>query len=318
MSTLNPILNPRVIVIGVSGQVGFHLQAVLNHEAVFLDRAQINLNNIDLCIKSLDACLFQYSRSVRWLVLAAAYTQVDLAETFAEEALRVNGEAPGVLGLWAKKNNIKFIYYSTDYVFNGLGILPFKEEDAHEPINVYGKSKSMGEKQLVKSGCYGFCLRTSWVYSEHGKNFVKTILKLLKEREKPLTIIQDQVGAPTYALDLALATKFLIHKVDAVSLSKGQSYFLNNECFQTYHFTNQGEISWYDFACAIKAEALSLGLPINRDLDIQPIFSHQYKTAAQRPMNSRLSLKKWQNHFPEFPIQPWKQQLQKCMRLLCN
>jgi dTDP-4-dehydrorhamnose reductase len=206
------------------------------------------------------------------IVNAAAYTAVDQAETDAEMAFMVNAEVPSMLASWAKKNEALLIHYSTDYVFDGTATTPYLETDPANPRSVYGESKLAGERALEESGCKHIVLRTSWVYSSHGKNFVLSMLDLAR-RGVPLKVVDDQHGCPTSARNLALAT-------DAV-IARWQEE--KPECtLGVYHYCDDRNLSWYDFASLIFSFSAGAGL-LDRVPDLTPVKSSEFPQVAERP-----------------------------------
>ena len=227
------VLWPRILLTGKNGQVGWELQRTLAPlgEVVVLDRRQLDLSDPD-----------QIRERVReispdLIVNAAAYTAVDRAEAEPEPAMAVNGTAPGLLAEEAKRIGAAIIHYSTDYVFDGAKTTPYTEEDAPNPLNVYGRTKLAGEQAVQAAGVPHLILRTSWVYGMRGKNFLLTILRLAREREE-LKIVDDQIGAPTWSRTIAEATaQILTSGAWPVSGASG-----------IYHLTASGSTSWYGFA----------------------------------------------------------------------
>lgn len=218
------------------------------------------------------------------IVNCAAYTNVDGAESEETLALRVNGEGPANLARVAKALGASLVHISTDYVFSGRETLPYGEEDPVAPQSAYGRTKLAGEQAILASGLEEFfIIRTSWLYGPAGKNFVETIIRLAAEREE-LRIVADQVGSPTYTIDLATAIfnllKLTIHP------SSHSSYGI-------YHFSNAGECSWYDFACEIVALARGAGLPIKVQR-VLPIKTEEYPLPASRPAYSVFAKEKYQ------------------------
>lgn len=206
------------------------------------------------------------------IVNAAAYTAVDKAEDNIAEAYRINRDAVDNLAKCAKRRGVYLVHISTDYVFSGDECRPHREEDPIAPRSVYGKSKAEGEQAIRDSGCHATIIRTSWLYSEYGHNFVKTMLKLGKERER-VTVVYDQIGGPTYAGDLASAIWSVIEK-------NGKSSGMN-----VYHFANKGSISWFDFAQAI----MEIG---GCNCRVDAILSENYPAKAPRPACSVFDLSK--------------------------
>jgi dTDP-4-dehydrorhamnose reductase len=228
----------------------------------------------------------------------AAFTEVDRSEREFELALTVNAEAPGEIARWCAMNGSSLIHYSTDYVYNGQGSEPWDEASATQPINKYGASKLAGEEAVRASGCHHLVLRTSWVYSGVGKNFLLTMLKLGREREV-LKIVGDQIGAPTYAGDLAEAT---------LKIARHEKF---QEHSGIFHVVNAGETSWYGFALAIFEEMRRRGQELKLR-EVLEIPSSEYPLPAPRPHNSRLRGDKL---FAAFGVQlrDWRSALTSCM-----
>jgi dTDP-4-dehydrorhamnose reductase len=220
------------------------------------------------------------------IVNAAAYTAVDQAEADKETAFKINAELPSRLAAWACKNDARLMHYSTDYVFDGSLTRPYLEADKPSPQSVYGQSKLAGEQALEMSGCKYAILRTSWVYSSHGKNFVLSMLELAR-RGLSLKIVNDQTGCPTSAKNLALASDAVI----TAWKSKGNDYESG-----VYHYCDDRKLSWYDFASAIFRLAVSAGL-LESDPDITPIPGSEFPQAAERPKWSVLDASRFQKTF---------------------
>ncbi|WP_372610099.1 dTDP-4-dehydrorhamnose reductase [Aquicoccus sp.] len=254
----------KVLVFGRSGQVATELQRRAGaHEVVALGRAEADFENPD-------ACADIVARSdAQAIINAAAYTAVDKAEEDEARARRINGETPGAIARAAAARGLPVVHISTDYVFDGAGVAPFATDHTTAPLGVYGRSKLIGEKAVRGAGGPHAILRTSWVVSAHGGNFVKTMLRLGAEREK-LTIVADQVGGPTPAADIADAC--LIIAAQLLD-DRGKS--------GTYHFSGAPDVSWADFAREIFART---GLACA----VEDIATTAYPTPAQRPLNSRL------------------------------
>ncbi len=257
----------KILLLGAGGQLGRELKRSLAPlgEVVGCDRSQLDLTDAD--------ALCQRIRAERpaLIVNAAAYTAVDKAESDTASALAINAHAPGVLAEEAKALGARLIHYSTDYVFDGSGVQPWREDDTVAPINVYGGTKWAGEQAIVASGCRYLILRTSWVFGLHGANFMKTMLRLARDKDE-LGIIDDQVGAPTWTRHLANATVLLAARPEAHGL---------------YHLANAGETTWAGYAEAIFAEALRLGL-LDKAPRVRRITSADFPLPAKRPNNSRL------------------------------
>lgn len=240
------------------------------------------------------------------IVNAAAYTQVDRAEADAETARAVNAESPAVMAKWAAAYGVPLISYSTDYVFPGLGSAPHTEESPTGPLNVYGRTKLDGEKAIADCGGRWLVFRTCWVYDSARKNFFTTMLRLGKEKET-LKVVSDQIGAPTYAPDLARATlQALDRALKASSFPSG-----------VYHLCHRGETSWHGFATAIFAKLrrypeMAARLRVR---SVDPIPTQEYPTPAQRPLNSRLSTALAERVFG-VSLPPWEEGLDSCIEEL--
>jgi len=268
----------RLFVLGPRGQVGWELMRALQPlgEVVGLDRAQIDLDQPDALV----AHLIPQSADV--IVNAAAWTAVDAAESQEAQALRINGEAPGVLAEIAARTGALLVHYSTDYVFDGSGNRPWRETDACAPINAYGRTKLAGERVIAATRADWLILRTSWVYASRGSNFVRTMLRLGAEREA-LRVVADQIGAPTSARLIADVTAHLVRQSIADRLA-GQ--------FESslFHLTARGETSWHGLAAAVFERWPKLSrqaaLRVSR---LEAIESRDYPTPATRPLNSRLN-----------------------------
>jgi dTDP-4-dehydrorhamnose reductase len=250
----------KILLTGPTGQVGWELAPQLAKlgEVVAPDRTALDLADAD----AIRARVRDLKPDV--IVNAAAYTAVDRAESEPDRAAAINGTAPGVLAEEAKRVGALLVHYSTDYVFDGTKAAPYTEDDAPRPLSVYGRTKLEGERAIQASGCRHLILRTSWVYSGRGHNFLLTMLRLGAERPE-LRVVDDQRGAPTWARDIAAATVEL----------------LANPPGGLFHLTAGGETTWHGFACEIMRKA---GLtPV-----VHRIRSDEYRTAARRPANSVL------------------------------
>ncbi len=284
---------PVILVTGSNGQLGKELKQIADQFAsfnfVFASREDLKLHHFGLVENFFAALKPQYC------INCAAYTAVDKAEAEEDMAMLVNAEAVGNLAAVCKKHQTKFIHISTDYVFDGESETPYKEDDATGPINLYGQSKLLGEQLCMKEDAEAIIIRTSWVYSEFGHNFVKTMMRLMQERNE-LNVVSDQIGSPTYAADLAKAI------MDIVSSGKWES--------GVYHYSNEGKISWYQFAQAIKELSESKAV-------IHPILTAEYPTPAKRPKFSLLNKDKIKTVF-QLQIPDWKDSLQICIRRITN
>ena len=290
----------NILVTGANGQLGKELQALvrnkqnsIQHNFFFTDKNELDITEK----KSIEN--FLAKEKISTIINCAAYTAVDKAEEEKELADLINHKAVENLAKSTKEHNIPLIHISTDYVFDGTSCKPYKETDPTNPQNVYGITKLKGEEAFQNSGAKGVIIRTSWVYSPFGKNFVKTMLSLAKSK-KELRIIYDQIGSPTYARDLA---KTILHIMQ-------NPKFTTLRSVEIYHYSNEGVCSWYDFAKAI----FDL-----QDIDIKlfPIATEEYPTPAKRPHYSVLSKKKIKEDFGiEIPY--WRDSLKDCLIRLKN
>ncbi len=290
----------KILLTGKNGQVGFalHKKLVSLGEVIATDRNRLNLENPD-AIR-----VFIEKIKPDMIINAAAFTDVDRAETEIELAHKVNTEAPKVLAEKASQLNIPIIHFSTDYVFDGLKNEPYLETDQTNPQSVYGETKWEGE-EAVRNHKKHIILRISWVFSSHGQNFLKTILKLIQEKTS-LNIVSDQRGTPISADTLANVTCNIVKTI------------LNKPSFKdfgTYHVALGGETNWYEYARFIADEAMRLGFKTSMTShDINAISSDTYSTLAKRPMNSRLDTTKIENTFMlEFP--DWKAEASAVIKL---
>ncbi|WP_115513910.1 MULTISPECIES: dTDP-4-dehydrorhamnose reductase [Xanthomonas] len=216
------------------------------------------------------------------VVNAAAYTAVDRAEQDRDSAMRANAQSPGVIAQWCAVHDVPLVHYSTDYVFDGQGTAPYREESQTSPLGVYGETKLAGEQAIRASGAQHLILRTAWVYASHGANFLRTMLRVGAERDE-LSVVADQIGTPTPAALIADVTAQLLRQ-----RSPGTS--------GTWHLTAAGQTSWHGFAEAIFEQAVAAGL-LARAPRVAPITTADYPTPAKRPAYSRLSIDKLQNDF---------------------
>ncbi len=288
-------MTKSILLIGANGQVGQELQPLLVSlgNLISLARAELDLTNGSKIREAVREARPQY------IINAAAYTAVDKAETEAELAFAINGTAPKILAEEAQRLGATLIHISTDYVFDGTKNTPYTETDPTNPIGVYGKSKLAGEEAILGTGANAIILRTAWVYGVYGKvNFVKTMLRLGKEREL-LKVVVDQVGSPTWAADIASAIVCLLDSPGGI-----------------YHFTNSGVASWFDFTKAIFAEAKLLGYPLTIQ-SVIPIITAEYPTPANRPAYSVLSDKKITPQLGRTPSY-WRDSLNLMLKQLLN
>lgn len=275
----------KILLLGKNGQVGWELQRALAPlgEVIALDRLGLNTWCGDLAQPdAIYQTILDIAPNV--VVNASAYTAVDLAETEIEATQLINHIAVEKIALACQKLGALFVHYSTDYVFNGVGEYAFDENDTVQPINIYGKTKALGEQAIVQSGCKYLILRTSWVFAAKGKNFIKTMLGLAQQREE-LAIIHDQVGAPTSAELIADVTTLIIPQVLQHSEKAG-----------IYHLVASGETTWFHYAQYVFEQAKAQGIAL-RVQRVKPITTAEYVTPAQRPLNSRLNNQKIQQIF---------------------
>ena len=282
----------NILVTGANGQLGNSIRKISAkyplYNFFFTDIPEVDITDITLLEQLVR------TNNIRAVINCAAYTAVDKAETEIESAKKINVDGPRNLANIAKKSNIKLIHISTDYVFNGKSNLPLKESDPTDPICMYGKTKLGGEIAIKESGCDSLVIRTAWLYGEFGGNFVKTMLRLGKEREE-LSVVYDQTGTPTYAADLATAILDL--------LQKGFSGYT------LYHYSNEGVISWYDFAKTIFDLS---GIRIK----LSAIESSEYPTPAKRPAYSVLCKKKIKEAGIHVPY--WRDSLIDCLKAIAR
>lgn len=292
----------RILLIGPSGQVGWELCRTLAPlaEVIAVGRHTVphwtDLTDID----SLRAMVREVGPDL--IVNAAAYTAVDLAEEQPELAQAVNGDAPGILAEETKRLGAGLLHYSTDYVFDGTGQTPHSEDDAPNPLNVYGKTKLAGERAIQAVGPHHMILRASWVYGARGKNFLRTVLRLACEREE-LRIVDDQVGSPTWSRMIAETTAQILAKLGH---SAGMA-----EHAGIYHMTSGGQGSWYAFTQEILFHA-NEHLPGYRVERLVPISTEDYPTPARRPLYSVLSNERLAWTFG-VTIPAWPECLRLCM-----
>lgn len=285
----------KILVCGHNGQLAQALRPQLADlgEVLLLGRDQLDLANPEQLREPLRRL------APDLIINAAAHTAVDQAESEPELAFAINAEGPRVLAEQAARLGVPLIHYSTDYVFDGDKPTPYTEADTPNPLGVYGRSKLAGEQAISAVGGEHLILRTSWIYSRHGRNFLLTMQRLLQERPQ-LRVVDDQVGAPPWAGTLAVSTRALIERWQA-----GQA-----GAWGLYHLTAQGETSWFGFAQAIAEHLRAQGLPC---AELLPIPSSEYPTPARRPLNSRLDCsrlaREWQVQQPH-----WHQALIDCLK----
>jgi len=291
-----------ILLTGANGQVGWELQRTLSclGDVVALDSNALNLADVD--------ALRQRVREIapQIIVNAAAYTAVDKAEGAVDLARTVNATAPGILAEEAGRLGSLLVHFSTDYVFNGSGSTPWREDAGCEPLNVYGATKLEGERAIQASGCRHLIFRTSWVYGARGSNFLLTMRRLMRERDE-LKIVSDQMGAPTWCRDLAEATAQVLSQINSAKL-----WGDNTQPWGVYHMSNAGVTSWHGFAQAIQTLDIRDETDTRVTAKLLPIPSSEYPTPAQRPLNSRLDNHKLQQTFG-LGLQDWRTALALCM-----
>lgn len=281
----------NVLVTGANGQLGNEMRLMAQNSSyhyIFTDVEELDITDFNAILQTVK------EKEIQIIVNCAAYTNVDKAENDFDIANALNNIAVGRLANVAKAQNATLIHISTDYVFNGNNHIPYTEDDITDPIGVYGKTKLAGEETIKKVGCNYIILRTAWLYSKWGNNFVKTMQKLTLEKDS-LSVIFDQIGSPTYAKDLAHAISLIIER-----------NMLNQQGI--YHYSNEGVCSWFDFA----KEICELS---GHNCNITPIHSQEYPSKVTRPHYSVLDNTKFKETFG-IPVPYWKDSLKKCINEL--
>lgn len=283
----------KFLILGTNGQVGWELQRAFALKGTVLSLARKDFGGDLLKPAEIEKKIVEFAPDA--VINAAAYTAVDKAESEQDLAFKINSQAVEHLAKVCKIQKTLLVHFSTDYVFDGSGSTPWSETDPVSPINTYGQSKLAGEKAIEQLQCDALIFRTSWVYGVHGKNFIKTILRLAQTKES-LNVVNDQFGAPTSAEFIADVAAELSMRV------------LNNEKHLKgiYHLVPNGETNWCDFARWIVSKAESLNFKLSLEAEkIRGIRSSQYPTVAKRPNNSRLNNNKLKELFPEGTIHNW-------------
>ncbi|MBI1224201.1 MAG: dTDP-4-dehydrorhamnose reductase [Bacteroidetes bacterium] len=290
---------PTILVTGSKGQVGMELQTLAtqfsNFDFIFVDVEELDITD-SKAVKT-----FFAENKVDYCINCAAYTAVDKAETETNLAWKVNTVGPENLSVACAANNALMLHISTDYVYHTQSTKPYIETDFTNPQGTYARTKLNGDEAVLKNHPGGaMVIRTSWVYSSFGSNFVKTMLRLGSEREE-ISVIYDQIGTPTYARDLAKVLLEIVQKIENQSVD--QKYFTG-----VYHFSNEGVTSWYDFAVAIFDQK-------NLSVKVKPIETKDYPTPAKRPPYSILNKNKIKQNFG-VEISHWQHSLWECLELL--
>lgn len=278
----------KIIVTGSNGQLGSEIGEIASHYPE-IDFLFFTRNELSIADKAALKTVFELHQPT-YFINCAAYTAVDKAEEEKELATEINGTAVGTIAALCRQNNCRLIHISTDYVFNGLANKPLKESNEVNPVNAYGESKLQGEQLAFNNNPASIIIRTSWVYSAYGKNFVKTMIRLMKEKES-IGVVSDQIGSPTYAADLAQA---ILQITTSGKWAPG-----------IYNYSNEGVISWFDFATEIKSL-------IKASCIVNPITTSQFPTPAKRPAYSVLDKTKIQNTF-NIELKDWKESLKICI-----
>jgi dTDP-4-dehydrorhamnose reductase len=284
----------NILVLGASGQLGQELRVATEGSAqhyTFASRSELDVTD-QLAIQH-----FVQDHHIDTIINCSAYTAVDRAEDEPEEADRINHQAVAALAALAKAQGLYLIHISTDYVFAGDSHRPITEEETPRPQSVYGRTKLLGEDAIRRTGCRALILRTSWLYSTYGANFLKTMCRLMQERQE-LSIVFDQIGTPTYARDLA---RFIVSYLEQDKDSRQEG---------TYHFSDEGVASWYDFAEAIRHR-------MGYSCQLHPIRSEQYPTKATRPSYSVLDKAKLKRDFG-ITLPHWQTSLEDCLNQLTS
>jgi len=292
------LVQKNILVTGANGQLGNEIRRIAaqhenNFRFFFTDVAELDITDL----AAIDS--FMKENNINYIVNCAAYTAVDKAEDDVELCYKINRDAAANLGKAATGNNAKVIHISTDYVYDGTGSKPYVESDAVNPQSVYGKSKLDGENELMKACPNSVVIRTAWLYSIFGNNFVKTMMRLGKERDT-LNVVADQTGTPTNAADLAQAIIHILDFSEANEFKPG-----------VYHYSDEGITTWYDFTLAIHKDAGITTCKVN------PITTDQYPAKAARPQYSVLDKTKIKSTF-NLSIPKWEESLNNCIKELLS
>lgn len=284
-----------ILVTGADGQLGSELREAskkyIGYKYIFTDKEELDLTDSEAIRQ------FISSHKPDWIINCAAYNQVDKAEADYDEAHTINSTAVGNIAKVIRDSPCHFIHISTDYVYSGNGTQPFSEYSIPDPVNAYGKSKLEGEKNALLHP-WTMVIRTSWLYSSYGNNFVLTILRLGKEKQE-LRVVNDQTGTPTYAADLAEAILTIIMNVNRQQIAFNAGI---------YNYSNEGSCTWYDFALAVVEEA---GL----NCKVIPVSSEEYASVARRPVFSVMNKGKIKENY-QLLLPHWRDSLKKCIRII--
>jgi len=290
--------SPVILVTGANGQLGSELRDIANsyprYQFIFKSREELSI------AEPAEVEAFFRANTINFCINCAAYTDVDKAPAEAWKVLMINGEYVGELAGICKAFNCQLIHISTDYVFDGTAQIPYTETDAPNPVNMYGNSKLLGEKNALKNDPSSIIIRTSWLYSSYGRNFVKTMIRLMKEKES-LNVVNDQFGSPTYAADLAGAIMTVIGQLIDGPWTAAHG-------LRIFHYCNAGVISWYEFATAIKEITGS-------ECRLNAITAEAYGASVKRPAWSVLDTSLIQQTF-NITIPRWRESLEKCIKKL--
>jgi len=282
----------KILVLGARGQLGREAVLALTmrgHDVTGLGREDLDLASVSGVADSVAI------HQADWVINCAAYTRVDSAEDEPELAFAVNRDAASAVAEGARQGRSRLLHVSTDFIFGGRQATPYQEKDKGDPLNIYGQSKWEGETAVVDAMPQALILRTAWVYGVHGNNFVKTMLRLMAEREE-LKVVDDQIGTPSWTADIVRAMQVLIE----------------NDASGTYHFTNEGVASWYDLAYEIFTVATSFGYPV-RARYLRPISGNDWPCAAKRPVYSVLGKEKIRQILG-YNIPHWRQSLRSMLK----
>ncbi len=310
----------RVLLTGASGQVGFEIWQSLQLRSEVLALGGPSLRPGPRPARALNledgAALRSLLREFKpeLIINAAAYTAVDLAESKEPEVWKINAVAPGIIGEEAKSLGAAVIHFSSDYVYPGTGNLAYQEDAKPEPCNVYGRSKLAGDLALLQSGAAAVILRTSWVYSPHGHNFVKTMLRLGLQ-SRAIRVVSDQFGAPTSAATVAQVVGLFLEQGRQAQASVAENW-LREKLPGIYHVSDRGETSWFEFAREIFRQACSYKQEFEPG-SLSPIPTSEYPTAARRPQNSRLALAKLESTF-RIQTPEWQTALGFALSSMCS